>query len=447
MNIGSENESIEFKKSISEIREGVISVSAILNKRGEGLLYFGVKNNGDVIGQQIGMDTARDISRKIYEQIKPVPNISVEVLRDNDKEYIKVSFNGKEAPYAADGRYYMRVADEDREMTQAQLRDLFSDMADYSEWENALTTFTADDINENLLIACYGDGLKSGRFSEQYTDKESVLSRLNLLWDGYLTNAGYYLLSKQKPVLLKLALFATDAKITFIDQNHFHGNIVECIEEALIFIKRYMRWRAEFDGGINRKDIPEVPVDAVREIVVNSFAHAKYKGILAAHEIDISPSKIEIYNPGRLPSGVVPEDYLGGQERSILKNPAIAGFLFRSNKIEAFGTGFRKAILLCSENNVKYAYLNNAQGFTFEFIREPLYKDASKSNSAKPKLKGTELAVYEALKNDLTLSAEEIGIQIDKDKRTVLRKYDSLKAKGYIKREGSERNGRWIILE
>lgn len=51
MNIGKETKFIEFKKSTSETKEGIISISSILNKHKNGTLYFGVKDNGDVIGQ------------------------------------------------------------------------------------------------------------------------------------------------------------------------------------------------------------------------------------------------------------------------------------------------------------------------------------------------------------------------------------------------------------
>jgi predicted HTH transcriptional regulator len=53
VNIGEETEQIEFKKSTGELKEGIISIASILNKHGSGALYFGVKNNGDVIGQEI----------------------------------------------------------------------------------------------------------------------------------------------------------------------------------------------------------------------------------------------------------------------------------------------------------------------------------------------------------------------------------------------------------
>lgn len=51
MNLGKEGEKLEFKKTISELKEGVISLASMLNKSGEGTLLFGVKNNGDVVGQ------------------------------------------------------------------------------------------------------------------------------------------------------------------------------------------------------------------------------------------------------------------------------------------------------------------------------------------------------------------------------------------------------------
>ena len=53
INIGSETEQIEYKKSIGELKEAMFSIVAILNKHQSGELYFGVKNDGTVIGQEV----------------------------------------------------------------------------------------------------------------------------------------------------------------------------------------------------------------------------------------------------------------------------------------------------------------------------------------------------------------------------------------------------------
>ena len=71
VNIGEETEQVEFKKSTGELKEGIISIVSILNKHERGDLYFGVKNNGDVIGQEISDTTMRDVSQAIRANIKP----------------------------------------------------------------------------------------------------------------------------------------------------------------------------------------------------------------------------------------------------------------------------------------------------------------------------------------------------------------------------------------
>ena len=106
MNLGFESEILEFKKSTNELEKGVISLSSMLNKHGEGTIYFGVLNNGTIIGQkEINDNTLRDISRKISEGINPqiIPNISLELI--GDKEVIKVTVKGNNVPYSAFGKY------------------------------------------------------------------------------------------------------------------------------------------------------------------------------------------------------------------------------------------------------------------------------------------------------------------------------------------------------
>ena len=62
-----ETETVELKKSTSELKETIISISAILNKHGKGTLYFGITDDGKVIGQQIGKSTLKDIAKTIAD--------------------------------------------------------------------------------------------------------------------------------------------------------------------------------------------------------------------------------------------------------------------------------------------------------------------------------------------------------------------------------------------
>lgn len=64
MNLGKESERIEFKETISELETGLRSLSSMLNRNKEATLYFGVKDNGDVIGIDIVNDTIIKIKKK-----------------------------------------------------------------------------------------------------------------------------------------------------------------------------------------------------------------------------------------------------------------------------------------------------------------------------------------------------------------------------------------------
>lgn len=44
-----ENEKLEFKKSTSELKQAIISLSSMLNKNNYGLLYFGANNEGEIV--------------------------------------------------------------------------------------------------------------------------------------------------------------------------------------------------------------------------------------------------------------------------------------------------------------------------------------------------------------------------------------------------------------
>ncbi len=119
-----ETEILELKRSTAELKEAVISISAILNKHGKGELFFGVNNAGVVIGQKISSKTLRDISQAISEHIQPKIYPEIEHILMEGKDCIRVKFSGNDAPYYAYGRVYMRVADEDRALSPMEIEKI-----------------------------------------------------------------------------------------------------------------------------------------------------------------------------------------------------------------------------------------------------------------------------------------------------------------------------------
>lgn len=80
MNMGSESETIEFKKSTGEHKKALQAISALLNKHGRGELYFGVKDDGNVVGQDVSDATLRQMTSWVSDKIEPAVFPTVERL-------------------------------------------------------------------------------------------------------------------------------------------------------------------------------------------------------------------------------------------------------------------------------------------------------------------------------------------------------------------------------
>ena len=66
-----ESETIEFKKSTAEIKAGVVSLGAMLNKHGRGEVYFGIDDNGKILGLTIGRTTIKDVTQAVVDNTEP----------------------------------------------------------------------------------------------------------------------------------------------------------------------------------------------------------------------------------------------------------------------------------------------------------------------------------------------------------------------------------------
>lgn len=444
MNLGKETETLEFKKTTAEIREAMISISSILNKHGIGTLYFGIKPNGDVSGQAVSESSLRDVSRMVYESIRPqiYPAINETVL--DGKHVIKIEFNGSNVPYSAFGRYYLRTADEDREVVPEALKSFFVSNEYKEKWEKTPSLATSKQIDKTAIRAFWQKAVSAGRIPEGKYTCPIVLKRCGLLDDDHLNNAGECLFGNTHPVTLKTAVFATDEKLTFIDMKLYEDNIYNLLKISEDYILKNVRWRSEIIGT-EREEIPEIPVAVIREALANSFAHAVYNES-TNHEICIHPGKITIYSPGRYASRYKPEDYIKRNVESEIRNPLISKVLYLNKSIEQFGSGFKRINSLCKDAAIRYSYETGESGFKF-IIYRPAFQSDIQNVTFNVTLKGTEVAVLAILKNKPDSTRDEMAEKISKTVRTVQRTLDSLREKGYIRRLGSRRDGTWEVIE
>lgn len=122
--------------------------------------------------------------------------------------------------------------------------------------------------------------------------------------------------------------------------------------------------------SLQRREVPEIPLDAIREALYNAFSHRVYE-TNAAVQIDIFWDSVDIYSPGPFPPGVSPDDFLAG--RSAASNPRnvlVAQTLYRSGDIESYGTGLQRIRRSCEAQGTPVEVFERASSVHVKFTRQ-----------------------------------------------------------------------------
>jgi ATP-dependent DNA helicase RecG len=447
-----ESEKRELKKSTSELKEALISIVAILNKHHKGEAYFGISNDGAIIGQTVTEKTVRDVSRTISEHIEPKIYPDVTKLRIDSHDCIKVRFSGDETPYFAYGRAYMRVGDEDRQLSAKELENLIlRKNKGRLSWEKRMSTRSLKDVDEKTLRQYVLRAHSAGRLDFTFEGAKTTLNKLNLIQGNSMLNACEVLFCDRNTLEAQAAVFAGKDKTTFIDIKKFQGTVFDLLENSEKYISEHIDWRVQF-GRIEREEIPEIPMKAVREALVNSFCHRDYT-IPKGNEIAVFKDRVEIFNPGTFPEGFTPEDFIQGKERSILRNPLIAETLYKSKEIEKWGSGLKRIYEECKSHKVKVDFETLKSGFLVVFFRNPETNIRKPGGLNEGINEGISEGINEGIKSLLVYIEENpgkritaIAAEIDKPAKTIERWIKKLRKEGKIEFRGSKKTGGYYVM-
>ena len=254
-------------------------------------------------------------------------------------------------------------------------------------WERKPSKYHISDIDQETLAKYLEKARYAGRITFPSTSPKAVMTRLGLSEGDILLNAGAALFVDCGINELQMAFFATDRRLTLIDSQRFTGSILSLIDEAVNYVIRNMNWRAEFDGSIERKEFPEVPVSAVREAVINAFAHRDFETMQAV-DVSFYKSYIEIYSPGKFPDNFKPEQFIEEDLKPIRRNPLLTRTLYYSKDMETFATGLKRIHDECAKAGVKVEFRDDTDGFTVRFYRHCGSEWAWSENTLLKKLDG-----------------------------------------------------------
>jgi len=114
------------------------------------------------------------------------------------------------------------------------------------------------------------------------------------------------------------------------------------IDRTVDFVAKNMGTTAWLEGG-RRHRRKGLPLDAVREAVVNAAAHRDYTIIGTDIEVSLFSDRLEVISPGRLPNGVTVEKMKDGLRAA--RNELLKEILRDYGYVEHLGMGVRNRII------------------------------------------------------------------------------------------------------
>ena len=367
---------IEFKRSLrSDLGR---EICAFANAAG-GAILLGVEDDGTVRGVQ-GHNRLKSRVQSVARSAEPP--ISVDVESMGEVLCVRVpAQRGK--PYSFGGRFFIREGASSQQMSRDEVRDFFFAEGVIRFDESPCLRFSLDgDLDEDTWAA-----FRRRAKIPDHMEPETALGNLRLLdRGGQVTNAGAWLLAKDirrvhSSAHLTCALFQGTTKTEILDRRDFPGDVYSMIDGAMTWVRSKINVRYIITGSVNREERPELPLDAIREAVVNAVAHRDYRSTANVH-VYLFHDRLEVVSPGGLPAGIT-EAELG--VKSVPRNPLLFGLLHRMDAVEQIGTGIRRIRDLCREWEVPAPAIDVSEHWvTVTFRRVAQGGEGSGATSKRP---------------------------------------------------------------
>lgn len=296
---GGESQTVEFKESFGE--ETLETLAAFANTSG-GIILVGAADNAAIVGIHIGKESLRAWANRITQVTNLNPAISRIDL--NGKSIVRIAVaESPVKPVACSGRYFKRVNNSNRRMTDDDITRVVLEKVG-ATWDEIIEprATLADISKENLASFRAACNQKRRRIVPAKDSVTAVLEKLGLIKKGKLLRAAVLLFGNEPQsfypsAFLKIGRFRPGGVIA--DDKEIRGTLFTQIEHAMEYFREHLQTRFEFSGAPAREVIWEYPLEALREAVTNAVCHRDYLD-MSQTQIRWHDDKILIVNPGKL---------------------------------------------------------------------------------------------------------------------------------------------------
>jgi len=377
-----------------------------------------------VVGLENPAKWMEDIPNKIRNSMGIV--CDVQLQEESGKNYLEIKVNSYSVPVSLRGRYYYRSGSTKMELTGTELNEFLLKKAGKT-WDDVIEDeATIQDIDEQILRNFLEESREKGRLPETNgLSTFQILEKLQLTEGKKFRRAALVLFGRNPGkfypnVEVKIGRFGTDATdLRF--QEVVEGNLIQLLEGVQTQLSSKFLIRSIEFVGMKRIEKNSYPVEALREMLLNSLVHRTYMG--APVQLRVFDHKLSIWNEGGLPNGLTLED-LKTEHNSRPRNPKIAKACFMAGYIDSWGRGTLKIMEACKEAGLPEPEIWEMNGGLEVTIFSSNYERNQVSNQVGNQVPKSKAPDFSTLVDRIT---KLFGEEIKKPTETSLKKEESLK--------------------
>ena len=425
---------IEFKESY-DAKHFAREVVAFANSSG-GRIFCGVTDKKEVNGVEITNKLKSEI-QDLAHNCEPSIKIVLEVVKFEKKEILAVIVpEGDNKPYLCSSGFFLRQGANSQKLTREEIIDLFT--------HNTKVRFDSL-FNENFSfpedfdIVKYDNFIKKSGLSFS-NPIEITLSNLSL--GKYtnkkfqLNNAGILFFAKYPEKFFRqnfvtCVLYKGKERVHILDRKDFSGDLLFIYDSVVAFMLQHLKLEYIIQGTGPRKEVLELPEEAIREALINAIIHRDYFDERVGVFVEIFDDRVEIVNKGKLLFNI---EKLG--TISFPRNPLIFDIFYRLKLIEKVGSGINRIKKMVAERKMSVKF--NADDFfkvifyrKFEPLSEPLSEPLKR--------------VYDFICTHERVNGVELAKELVLSRATITRYLSVLKGKKLIKYVGSKKWGYYQV--
>lgn len=434
-----ETNRIENKEQLNEDFEQ--EVIAFLNYKEGGIIYVGVRKDGQVVGVDNLDQTQLQIKDRIKNNIQPSTlglfDVIVETI--DNQEVIKVVISsGTEKPYylRKKGRTpegcYLRVGSSKERMTFEMIDNMYAKRV-----KNTLKEIEAprQELTFNQLKIYYEE--------QELQLNENFLKNLDLLTSEGKYNYNAFLLADENNVSIKVVKYLGTDKMDLVkNQEYGYRCIITATQRVLdrLEAENTVYAKIEYKG---RKEVEMIDKKALKEAVINAIVHNDYS-YGNSPIIELYSDRIEITSSGGLPQELSKTDFFRGITAP--RNKELIRVFKDVDLIENIGSGILR-ILKAYDKNC-FIFMDNFLRVSFKYRENPFeYDQKINQENDQRELSNIQNKIISLISQNSKITQKEMAKILEVSREKIKYNIAILKDMNVIDREGSNKIGEWKILK